>query len=161
MRVTASSPESLKRAAALADPRGTAKLGIVVLGVNDPITLAGKEQKLAGSQGGERRRNKFGAVKVSIPGERVFDSKWEHALFTRLRLDWEDGRARWVWRQFTIPLPGNVTMRIDFALVEQVEGQLVVRQLIDAKGMKPTRDWINKRKQAESIYGIKIEERRR
>lgn len=117
-------------------------------------------QVSAGKQEG-KRRNKYGAVKVKVQGERTFDSKWEHALWLKLRLEWEDGKTRWVWRQFQIPLPGNITMRIDFALVEQVEGCFVVRRLIDAKGMQPTRDWINKRKQAECIYGIAIEERRR
>ena len=117
-------------------------------------------QVSAGKQEG-KRRNKYGAIKVKVQGERTFDSKWEHALWLKLRLEWEDGKTRWVWRQFQIPLPGNITMRIDFALVEQVEGQLVVRRLIDAKGMEPTRDWVNKRKQVEAMYGLTIEEKRR
>lgn len=147
-RFKAAVDAALKRDAAAEAKRGT-----------KPAVIQAQER--AQVEAKKPKRSKYGAVKVHVPDERTFDSKWEHTLWTRLRLEWEDGRTKWVWRQFQIPLPGNITMRLDFALVEQVEGQLVVRRLIDAKGMEPTRDWVNKRKQVEAMYGLTIEEKRR
>lgn len=103
-------------------------------------------------QSGKQSKSKYKNVRTEYNGQH-FDSKVEAHYCAILDLQRKGHVISYYLRQVRIDLPGGVTMRVDFLLVYP-DGTM---RYIDVKGAPPTQDWINKRKQAEALYPIKIE----
>jgi hypothetical protein len=101
------------------------------------------------------RKPKYRNVRT-YEGGYHFDSKLEAAYFHHLKTLQSRGVVKYFLRQVPIHLAGGegkpLTMRIDF--VVHYSNGVVAYQ--DVKGI-PTRDWLNKKKMAESLYPIEIE----
>ena len=98
--------------------------------------------------------HKFNATKTELDGFR-FDSKKEANYYAQLkqRRDAENGDVLFFLRQTAFHLPGNVRYVCDFQIFKQ-DGSI---EFVDVKGFK-TREYINKSKQVEAIYPVKIME---
>ena len=110
------------------------------------------------------RRPKYGAERVLVDGI-LFDSKKEATRYQELRLLERAGEIRLVMRQVPFQLSdtvlgpdGKVASRgerwvADF-VIHWADGRLTVE---DAKGHR-TETFIRKKKRAEALYGIRVEE---
>lgn len=97
-------------------------------------------------------RPKYGNVKVEFHGQK-FDSEGELKVYKDLKLQELSGDIRSVIRQVSLPLQGsNRRMRIDFLIVNK-DGSI---RWCDFKGYA-TPEWMAKRDQIQSAYGLNIE----
>lgn len=103
------------------------------------------------------RRHKFNAQQTMrewADGSVIrFDSKREAEYFDGLALAQKGGPLLFFLRQVPIHLPGGVTYRLDF-LEFWANGDI---RWVDVKGRK-TQQYIDKKKQVEALYPIKITE---
>ena len=106
-----------------------------------------------------KRAHKYGAEPVTVDGIR-FDSKLEARRYCELVLLQKAGEIAFFLRQVPIHLPGGVTYRIDFMILRPMLGAKVLGCYLisfeDCKG-HDTQAGKNKIKQAEALYGIKVE----
>jgi Protein of unknown function (DUF1064) len=105
-----------------------------------------------------RPANKFGAKAIVVDGFR-FDSKLEGLRYLYWSNLWRAGAIAYFLRQVPFHLPGNIIYRADFFVVHQRSDVSDGSRMItveDCKGAM-TRVSINKIKQVEAIYGIKID----
>lgn len=98
----------------------------------------------------QKRRQKYNAQKTVVDGI-TFDSKAEATYYYTLKLKKLAGEILWFVRQVPFDLPGGITYRLDFLVVER-DGTI---NLYDVKGMR-TKEYIIKKKQVEALYGVKI-----
>jgi len=112
-------------------------------GINE---LQNKEKKAK-----EMKKNKFNAVKTIINNIK-FDSKREAKRFNELEVLKRNGIVNFFFRQVSFDLPGNLKYKLDF-LVFWKDGKITFE---DVKGMR-IRTSMNKIKQVEDIYNIKID----
>ncbi len=102
------------------------------------------------------RRNlfhKFGAVQTICDGIK-FPSKKEARYYEDLKIRQKAGEVLFFLRQVPIHLPGGVKLVVDFQ-VFTAAGSV---EFIDTKGFQ-TQTYRAKKKMAEALYPIKIEER--
>jgi hypothetical protein len=97
------------------------------------------------------RSGKYANQSVRIDDIR-FDSKREGAYYARLKRERAGGLIRMFHRQVVFDLPGGVTYRCDFQIINNDNSV----RYVDAKGVE-TDVFIMKRKQVRAIYGIEIE----
>lgn len=92
----------------------------------------------------------------SIQGfERTYDSKKEADFAANLDHQLRAGLIGWWLPQPSFPLPGGVTYRADFLIMNMV---LRIPQFYDVKGgARDTQASINKRKQVKDLFGIDVE----
>ncbi len=95
-------------------------------------------------------RHKFNAIRTEIDGIK-FASKKEGRYWADLVLARKAGDLLFALRQIPISLPGGITYRVDF-LEFWANGEC---RFVEVKGHK-TRVYINKKKQVEALYPIKI-----
>lgn len=100
--------------------------------------------------------NKYHAKRVVIDGF-GFDSKLEARRYEELKLLQATGVVRWFLCQVPFRLPSGIIYRADFLIVwEEAHADAPAMVSVeDCKGAK-TRVSINKIRQVEAIYGIKI-----
>ena len=107
------------------------------------------------------RKNKYGAIPTTVDGIR-FHSKKEAEYYQKLKLMQNHGHFTYFLRQVPYPLPGKIKYYADFVTFRKlsVSSDLNTNEyeirVYDVKG-KDTRVSINKRKQVEEIYNLKIE----
>jgi uncharacterized protein DUF1064 len=100
---------------------------------------------------------KYGNKRVVVDGW-PFDSKLEAARYSELKLLRKSGAVKWFICQVPFRLPGGIIYRADFVVVwaasspEPKDEQVTVE---DCKGAR-TSVSINKIKQVEELYGIKV-----
>jgi hypothetical protein len=99
---------------------------------------------------------KYRNHRVEVDGW-VFDSKLEARRYEELKLARKIGFVDWFIAQVPFRLPGGIIYRADFVVVWSAKSNIghCVR-VEDCKGAR-TRVSINKIKQVEAIYGIKID----
>lgn len=109
------------------------------------------------SASGAKRVNKYNAKRTEVDGI-WFDSKLEAARYVELRALEKSGHIAWFIRQVPFDLPGGIKYRADFLIVWHIWDPYQTRNptVEDCKGAR-TRVSINKIKQVEAIYGIKID----
>lgn len=95
-------------------------------------------------------RHKFNAVRTEVDGV-SFSSKKEANYWRELQLAKQSQSLLFALRQVPFHLPGGVTYRVDFAEFWS-NGEV---RFVDVKGFK-TREYINKKKQVEALYPVKI-----
>lgn len=102
------------------------------------------------------KRNKFGATAVVVDDMR-FDSKAEARYYEALKLRQAANNDPLIYflRQVPFDLPGGVTYRCDFMLVERAGTEIQCR-FIDVKGHE-TAMFRTKKKMVESLYPVTIE----
>ena len=102
-----------------------------------------------------KRRSKYGNEKVKVDGI-LFDSKHEACRYGELKLMRAAGLIRGFAPQVTFPLPGGVTYRADFVVL-QVDGTYTVE---DAKSEATRVDkvYCMKKRQMRECLGIEIQE---
>jgi hypothetical protein len=98
-----------------------------------------------------KKKSKYGNKKIVIDGIK-FDSTKEGEYYEKLKLAKKSGELINFYMQVPFRLPGNITYWLDF--VECWKGDNIKHT--DVKGVQ-TRVFINKKKQIEEIYNIKIE----
>lgn len=103
--------------------------------------------------------NKFSARATVEDGMR-FDSKLERDRYLYWRKLRKAGAVLWFTRQVPFWLPGNIIWRADFLIAQQWAGDSRWAgndpiRVEDCKGVM-TRVSINKIKQVEALYGIKV-----
>ena len=96
-------------------------------------------------------RHKFHAKPTTVD-EKRFDSKLEARYYNNLKIRQKSREILFFLRQVSFELPGGVRYVCDFQ-VFFADGSVC---FVDTKG-KDTQMSINKRKQVEEIYPIKIE----
>jgi Protein of unknown function (DUF1064) len=94
--------------------------------------------------------HKFHAQPTEVEGIK-FPSKKEAHYFGELFLAQKAGELLFFLRQVPFHLPGGIVYRVDFAEFWK-NGEV---RFVDVKGYK-TRTYIDKRKQVEALYPIKI-----
>ena len=108
-----------------------------------------------------KRANKYSAKAIVVDGCR-FDSKLEADRYLYWKNLWHVGAIAWFTRQVPFYLPGRIVWRADFLIATNFSrpsnkavgsGDGVVIE--DCKGVM-TRVSINKIKQVEAIYGVKV-----
>ena len=97
------------------------------------------------------KRNKYGAKRVVLDGI-TFDSQKEANRYLDLEIMRMAGKVKFFLRQVPFELPGGVKYRVDF-VVFHTDGRVTFE---DVKGFE-TREFINKKKQVEALYPVKIE----
>jgi Protein of unknown function (DUF1064) len=105
-------------------------------------------------RGSTRSKTKYRNTRVQVDGF-WFDSKLEAARYDSLVLLRKSGEVRWFICQVPFRLPGGIIYRADFLIVWAAEDCSAVT-VEDCKGAR-TRTSINKIKQVEAIYGIKVQ----
>jgi hypothetical protein len=120
--------------------------------------LSVAEYRALGGQMG----NKFGAKAIVVHGHR-FASRLEADRYLHWHNLWQLKQIHFFLRQVPFELPGGITYRCDFFVVteglvfEQKAGRAPRNIVIeDCKGHM-TRVSINKIKQVEEIYGVKVD----
>ena len=98
------------------------------------------------------KKAKYGNSAIVCDGQR-FDSKLERDRYLELKNLAQVGAVRWFTRQVPFYLPGGIIYRADFLVVWLGSAPPVTVE--DCKGFM-TRVSINKIKQVEAIYGLKI-----
>lgn len=98
------------------------------------------------------KENKYHAKQCVIDGF-TFPSIAEGDYYKILLFEKKVGLVTYFLRQVPFHLPGNIVMRIDYLIFYPNDSY----RYRDVKGAEPTREWINKRKQVEQLYGIKID----
>lgn len=98
---------------------------------------------------------KYRNTPTSYAGVR-FDSKAEAKRYSELMLLQAAGEISYVLRQIPFHLPGGVIYRVDFMVVREVmpRGHVLI-EFEDVKGYQ-NRESMNKIKQAQAIYKVKI-----
>jgi hypothetical protein len=81
-----------------------------------------------------------------------FDSKLERQYYNKLKSQRDSGEISYFLLQVPFMLPGKIKYVCDFMVVDK-ENQI---SYIDVKGVE-TRVFINKKKQVEALYPVKIE----
>lgn len=114
---------------------------------------------------GFKKANKYGAKRTEVDGL-WFDSRLEARRYEELKLLLKSCAVKWFIRQVPFDLPGGIRYRADFLVVWAWKpghwGGVPVPMhtepvtVEDCKGAR-TRVSINKIKQVEALYGIKIE----
>ena len=99
----------------------------------------------------QRAVNKYSAQAIVVGGER-FDSKAEAARNDYWAKLWAAKAIKYYLRQVPFRLPGGIIYRLDFYVVHLDGGHTYE----DVKGVL-TRVSVNKIKQVEEIYRIKVE----
>jgi len=106
-----------------------------------------------------KRKSKYNAKRTEVDGQ-WFDSKLEASRYVELKALQKAGVIKWFICQTPFRLPGGITYRADFLRVNNpahlVGSTLPPVEIEDCKGAM-TRVSLNKIKQVEAIYGIKIE----
>ena len=97
------------------------------------------------------KKNKYGNKKVVIDGI-SFDSTKEGRYYETLKLLKKSGHIINFYMQVPFRLPGKITYWLDFLVIWK-DG---IIKHVDCKGVS-TRVFLNKKKQVEEIYNIKIE----
>ena len=102
------------------------------------------------------KRAKYGNKRVEIDGKK-FDSKHEAGAYMMLMQRVRAGELKCVLRQVAFDLPGGIKYIADFVTILP---DMRIEAVIDAKSeaTKKNRVYINKKKQMQAIYGIKIVE---
>jgi hypothetical protein len=104
---------------------------------------------------GKQKVNKYGNKRVVVDGW-PFDSQLEATRYEELKLARRCGLVEWFICQPPFRLPGGITYRADFLVQWSDRSTLGHNVTIeDCKGAD-TRVSINKRRQVEAIYGIKV-----
>jgi Protein of unknown function (DUF1064) len=106
---------------------------------------------------GKQKINKYGNKRVVVDGW-PFDSQLEADHYVKLKLLREAGAILWFICQVPFRLPGGIIYKADFLRVNSpayiaIGGPAV--EIEDTKGAM-TRVAINKIKQVEELYGIKV-----
>lgn len=106
---------------------------------------------------GKQKKNKYGNKRVVVDG-RPFDSQLEADRYVKLKMLREAGAILWFICQVPFRLPGGITYRADFLRVNSpaytaIGGPAI--EIEDTKGSM-TRVSLNKIKQVEELYGIKV-----
>ena len=96
------------------------------------------------------KRSKYKSKAVRVDGKR-FDSMLEADQYRQLKQMWQLGAIAWFIRQTPFELPGGVTYRADFLVVENHGGV----RIIDCKGFMTALSKL-KIAQVEQIYGIEV-----
>ncbi len=117
----------------------------------------GEVNKILASQGKQplekpKKRSKYRNVWVVVDGIK-FPSRREANRYCELKLLRDDGAVKNFTRQVPFYLPGGIKYLLDF-MVWWADGHIGYE---DTKGMR-TQVYINKKKQVEELYPIKIEE---
>jgi hypothetical protein len=99
---------------------------------------------------GSGKKTKYKSTAIVENGIR-FDSKFEAARYRHWNNLWQVRAIRWFIRQVPFSLPGGITYRLDF-LVVNLDGGMLFE---DTKGVL-TRVAQNKIRQVEAIYGITV-----
>lgn len=94
--------------------------------------------------------HKFHNVPTEVEGVR-FDSKKEGKYWQGLMLARRSGDLLFALRQAPFHLPGGIVYRVDFVEF-WANGEV---RFVDVKGFK-TRTYINKKKQVEALFPVKI-----
>lgn len=98
-----------------------------------------------------KKRSKYGSVRCSEDGIN-FDSIAERRYYRELKARKDAGEIEYFLMQVPFHLPGSIKYFCDFMVVEN--GGAV--RYVDVKGVQ-TRVFINKKKQTEALYPVKIE----
>jgi hypothetical protein len=106
---------------------------------------------------GKQKKNKYGSKRVVVDGW-PFASQLEADRYVKLKLLREAGAILWFICQVPFRLPGGITYRADFLRVNSpaytaIGGPAI--EIEDTKGAM-TRVSLNKIKQVEELYGIKV-----
>lgn len=132
-----------------------------LFGVKDrdklPDTMTVEEYKLFLRDGilpKKEKKQKYGNKKVLVDGRR-FDSMKEAKYYKELKLWKRSGEVIDFFLQVPYLLPGGITYRMDFVVVWRDHKRGGRVECVDTKGYR-TRVYINKKKQVEEIYGIRI-----
>lgn len=99
-----------------------------------------------------KSKNKMNSC-ITKRGSLTFHSKLEAQYYDYLEFLKKEGEVVFYLRQVTFDLGGGVKYKCDF-MVFRLDGEV---DIIDVKGMR-TRSYINKKKQVEELYPIKITE---
>jgi Protein of unknown function (DUF1064) len=104
---------------------------------------------------GKQKVSKYGNKRVEVDGWK-FDSKLEANRYEELKLARRMGFVEWFICQVPFRLPGGIIYRADFLVVWSAKSNIGHCLTVeDCKGAD-TRVSINKRRQVEAIYGIKV-----
>lgn len=98
-----------------------------------------------------RKPSKYNSVRCKEDGF-TFDSMMERRYYRQLKQRKEAGDLQYFLRQVPFDLPGNIRYFCDFMVVEN-DGSI---RYIDVKGVQ-SRVFINKKKQVEALYPVKVE----
>lgn len=106
---------------------------------------------------GKKQASKYGNKRISVDGW-PFDSKLEAARYEELKQLRAAGAILWFIAQVPFRLPGGIIYRADFLRVNSptyitIGGPSV--EVEDCKGAM-TRVSLNKIKQVEELYGLKV-----
>jgi hypothetical protein len=102
-----------------------------------------------------KSRSKYGNKRVEVDGFK-FDSKLEANRYQELKLARTIGFVDWFICQAPFKLPGGIIYRADFLVVWSAKSNIGHTVTVeDVKGAR-TRVSINKIKQVEELYGIKV-----
>ena len=96
------------------------------------------------------RPSKFKNKRVEVDGIQ-FQSQREAARYGVLKMLRQAGHVDWFIMQTPFRMPGGIKYVADF-LVVWADGRVTVE---DAKGVR-TQVYVNKKKQVEELYGVKI-----
>ncbi len=126
--------------------------------MTDRLSLADWKAQQAAAHG-FKRGNKYKNHRVFVDGF-WFDSKLEAARYDELKLLRKSGEIAWFICQAPFRLPGGIIYRADFLVVWMDDSEFgrppeFSVSVEDCKGAR-TRTSINKIKQVEAIYGIKV-----
>ena len=107
------------------------------------------------------RASKYRNEPIVVDGKR-FDSRLEADFYAVLNQAYTAGSVRWFVRQVPFELQGGVRYRADFLVVWRADDPgnsfdrgLCRVEVIDCKGLV-TQEAINKFKQVEAGYGVKV-----
>jgi len=98
-----------------------------------------------------KKRGKYGAIRCNEDGFK-FDSLMECRYYRMLKQKRDAGEIRYFLMQVPFHLPGSIRYFCDFMVVEN-DGSI---RYIDVKGVQ-SRVFINKKKQVEALYPVKVE----
>jgi len=98
-----------------------------------------------------KKRSKYGAVRCSEDGIN-FDSIMERRYYRGLKARRDAGEIQYFLMQVPFHLPGSIRYFCDFMVVEN-DGSI---RYVDVKGVQ-SRVFINKKKQTEALYPVKVE----
>ena len=105
---------------------------------------------------GKQRPNKYGNKRMVVDGW-PFDSKLEASRYEELKLARTLGFVEWFICQAPFRLPGGITYRADFLVLWSARSNIGrVVTVEDCKGAM-TRLALNKIKQVEELYGLKVD----